>query len=408
MAAVLAACEPPTAGGLTTVIPLEHGLSGPSVILDASHRPLVAYLDHVGRETRDVLFVRGGDDPDRFEAPVTVHAFPQQFGEVGGEGFRPIALARDAASGTLGLAMAADGQQIVVALSHDEGASWQHSVVHAPREGFSVRGPVLALHGGRIHLAFYRDEVACDDTGACVLRPEVAYFSGDSLEGLQLQRPPRLPESYTYYRAPLSLALDASGQVALTYFLGGFDGGAWPSHLQLAYWRPESPEAARITRTDAVMRQRPSASLAFQGTAPRVAFHFLYEDGVDVASSHVASSADGLAWDPPVPLPRDAGDHTGLYQSLAFDSAGRAAVAATFVGTAGTAGAFAGPKLFRTEDLQSWAIHGEEATLELGAEGFNPTVLFDAEDRLTVAFAWVAEEDEKARLPTGIVFWRVP
>jgi len=401
-----AGCDPPTFGLFSTVVQLDGDLSGPAVILDAEGRALLAYADHSNGEVREVRFQRGGDAWGRFNPPVLVHSFPLEFAELVEESFRPVAIARDAVTGTLGIAMGVDGDQVVLAISDNEGEHWTSSVIQEAREGVTVLGPVLALRAGRIHLAFYRDEIRCEGAGGCSLIPEVAYYSGETIEGLAPVHPPRLPESFTYFRAPLSLSLDGSGEPALTYFLGGFDGVSWPTHLQLAYWRPDSGEAAMVTRTDAVMSQRPSASLAFQGTAPRVAYHLLYAEGTEVSSVHFSASPDGLSWEEPVPLPREEGDHTGLYQSLTFDSAGRAVVAATYVGTAGSPGPHAGPKLLRSTDLRSWTIGGPESSRELGSAGHNVTALFDEEDRLMLSFAWEPEEDAEAPLPAGIVFWR--
>lgn len=394
------ACEPTTFGDLTTLIRLTHQQSSPALALDGAGQPMFAFADHSNDGKRRAFFQRWEPSQQRMSAPLELFERDLAFGEMQGEGFRPIAIAQDPVRGNVAVAIALDGATLALALSDPGGASWSTTVVHAAQEDVTVLGPALALHDGRIHLAFHREEISCGDDGSCLLRLDTVYLSGTDPGALEARSAPVIPGGYLTYRAPASLALDAAGAPGLAYFVGSFDGASWPANLWLVYWRPDRTEAAVVVSAEGFVNQRPTASLAFQGTSPRLAHHL--RRGSDSASLFFSASEDGVSWPPPVPLPNPAGNTGGQFLALTFSTGGRAVVVEESTTPPG-------PQVFSSTDLVSWSVTAADASGELGAAGRYVSAAFDPAGALLASFAWIPRsDDDSPPLAPGILLWREP
>jgi len=219
----------------------------------------------------------------------------------------------------------------------------------------------------------------------------------------------------------VSLALDSSGAPGLAYFTKGAS-----LRGTLAFWRPGTTTAAAIANSGStdvltVLERRPSVSLVFVGTTPRVAFHLLQADPTltgmmtDNASelfTSIASDATGTTWSAPVGLPRN-GDFalmrfnsTQWYQGLVVHENGSVVIGAAFKskGTNNTQCA-GGPKFGRSTDGATFTTCAPTNT-PLNFAGDWISMWAHAPGKVTAAFYFDRRANDLIR--GGVILWREP
>jgi hypothetical protein len=142
-------------------------------------------------------------------------------------------------------------------------------------------------------------------------------------------------------------------------------------------------------------------SLAFSGNKPRLAYH-LRRSGPPAGDENqlwLSASDNGVTWSEPIRL-QDGTANTFLYQSLALDAQGRAAVAANVL--TNTGGACGGPKLARSSDLINWTMCSPDTFMQPDTGGAYVNLRFTSNGRLYMAFQYNGGN----QLAKGIVLWR--
>ncbi|MCA2980258.1 MAG: hypothetical protein INH37_18465, partial [Myxococcaceae bacterium] len=198
---------------------------------------------------------------------------------------------------------------------------------------------------------------------------------------------------------------DSAGAPGLAYFTKGAS-----LRGTLAFWRPGTSTATAITdsnTTDVLMpvTRRPSVSLVFAGTTPRVAFHLLRADPVAGMGgpepmtdanpelwTAVASDAAGTSWSAPVGMPRTGNmaamrfNSTRWYQGLAVHPNGSVTVAGAYLANGTTMTQCAGgPKVAKSTDGQSFTTC-VPANTPYGQSGEWLTLFGHAPGKVTITF----------------------
>lgn len=379
---------------------------------DQFSQPLIAGLfddpngDGSRVDTR-VFFTRWNGTARAFEALQTI----ETVGSVDvTDPVRQVALARDAATGRIGLVyVKAIDNSIRYAWSDDEGANFSLSTVSQVTAA-RVSNPQLALKDGALHVAWVQGD-------RLVYRKRVgtgAFSDADA---------PVVGAGTGVIPSPISLGLDEQGTPGLAYFVGTPGSAA-----ALAFWRPGAAAAAQVADSASLdvltaADRRPSVALAFSGQLPRVAYHLrdaappVGDGGVPAPDDTTelwfaaATDAAGTTWGAPLPIPRN-GYSNGLamvyhstlwYQALVADGAGLGTIAA-FFGQRGVTGQCAGPKLIR-------AVSGAFSTCSppaspLNFAGESITMWPHAPGKLTLVFHYPTRT--ALGLKAGVIMWREP
>jgi hypothetical protein len=317
---------------------------------------------------------------------------------------RQVSLARDAATGQLGIAYVKGTDTIRLATSSDEGANFTLEMANAVSAGVAVSDPQLAMAGGVVHLAWFQG-------GSLLYRTRTGTGAFTDVQV------PLTPGMAAFVPGPLSVAVDAAGHVGLAYFES--PNLAPMSVATLAFWRPGAQPTV-VADSGAVdvlsgSDRLPSVSLSFAGEAPRLAYHLRkvlpLASADDTTELWYAQASDpsGATWAAPVGIPRN-GDtvtfnSTRWYQAVAADATGRAAVAADFVTAGFTPAQCGGPKLSRAPD---------GATFTTCSPGTSPvhyggdwiSLWSHAPGKLTLLFYY--DTRTTASLKGGVVMWREP
>lgn len=350
--------DPPSGFSTAVEIPPDGGTRfGVSVSAtgDQFNQPLIAAVwddpngDGSRADTR-VFFTRWNGEKKEYEPIKTI--------EVVGEidltpPLRQVAIARDAVTGRIGIAYVKAGAGIRFAFSDDEGANFSLATVGMDPGAGDPSFPQVALRNGTAHVAYVTST------------EQVLYRTRTGMSGAFTEATAPITAGQASALGPVSLALDGDGVPGLAYFTKGAS-----LRATLAFWRPGSASAHAISdsaMTDVLTpaERRPSVSLVFVGTTPRVAFHLLRADPVLSGMmtdqntelwTSVATDASGSTWSAPVGMPRN-GDFvtmrfntTQWYQGLVVHPNGSMTLGAAFLsrGTVNTLCA-GGPKLSKSD-----------------------------------------------------------
>ncbi|MBX7096583.1 MAG: hypothetical protein K1X89_02630 [Myxococcaceae bacterium] len=404
--------DPPVGSYLTAVElndpPLGRRLGdGLSLALDQFNQPMLAYLDADpngdGVELdSQVAFTRWNGVDKRFQVPVVIgtvgavaHAAPLQ----------QVSLARDPVKGTLGVLFVHSMPAVKLALSTDEGATWNIETV-SDTGSAKVSNPQLALYDGAIHAAWFDGEGRCTSGNACGAvkyrtRTLTTAFSAAVLA-------PNLSDTASQFDAPFAMALGPTHAPALAYF-----GSADPlTTLNVIYWAPPSTSATKVTDsgsvTDFTGNRKPSLSLAFKGANPSVGYHLLRQADPEGLLWYQSSTA-GSAWTTPISMPRTSSvagaEITRLFQALAISSSGKIALVGNFAANPQQQQC-GGPKLSLSTDGTTFTTCSPDKGHLLNFAGEHVTAAYGSDNKLTLAFSYptIGNPDAKA----GLVLWRDP
>jgi len=368
-----------------------------SVALDANDDPAIAFVVEDPDNNSDpadstLQFLSWSRALYRWNAPVMIGrigALDKSAPRLG------LSLARDAVANRLGIAYTASGdRELRVAFSED-GAAWRQVTIVTGEEG-AAGGPSLALHDGRIYLAYQGE----GDEG----RRALLFKSGaqtDAPGKWQSSRAPLLDGTWDVRRAGVSVALDAAGRPAIAYWLNPSEG----YNVAAAFWRPGEPAATKVTDTAGFQSDTVDLRLAFSGTAPSVLVYArrderFFDNGNQIW--FVRSTGDGKAWSAPVPLPNDGGNSMGFPIALAFDSAGRPAVTAQVDGGNNGETRCGQPKILRPDAAGRWTICAPDTRGTPTHEAKLPSI-HTVGDALMIVFR---ADREGGALKAGLVLWR--
>lgn len=304
--------------------------------LDANDDPVFAFYhrdpNHNGHTNESVVLFGGWDRAHyRWRTPVTVDEsqdFPDRL--------MPISLARDSATGQLGLAWLRRDDQEAVAFSDDDGLTWAMQIIARPEEENQATSCSVALSGGEIHLAFFSSKGP-------------VYLTGKTSDPASKWKRVYVPaQDGAQHRGVGHLALDASGKPAILYVINLEAGG-----VAGMYWRPGS-KPVKAFDSNGNQNDGPDVRLAFEGDRPRALFAGS-RDKVDVHLLWFVSSEDGAAWSEPVLIPSDGNRLMQGPMSIATGPKGGYAVVAT-----DNAGNWDGvkcgwPKLSLSTDGRRWS-----------------------------------------------------
>lgn len=372
-----------------------------AMTLDAVDDPLVAWVWSDPNGDTDATdstlhFARWDRCTGKLAAPVTIDTV----GAIDlNQPSRNVAIARDAQTGSLGVLYQRAtrmGQTVVVDVvlaTSPDGAAWSKQVVsqHAQTDlGLEAsRAPSLALRGGKTFAAYHQDWQLCS-SGKC--------DSGWYWDGAARTRLPLPSSTADHDRAStVSLALDSAGNPAVAYVVEPQAG----DNKAIVYWRPNG-NAVVVTDTASTQNDSVSVSLAFDGLKPRIAAH-LVRDTSNTHDMVFAASDDGVTWSVSA-LPRDGGDVTQWYQSVAIGPNGSVAVAAYWNGgnTQGTCG---GPKILRASGAAGpFTACGANTARDVGTLGLWVSAAYGGGGKLALAFLDV--DDMHPAQPPGVLFWR--
>lgn len=258
----------------------------------------------------------------------------------------------------------------------------------------------MALHGNDLWMAYRHDNWKCCDTcGGCS-----GEWIGHSTDGgatfayelIQVGGAAAQPQTAT----PSELRLDATGAPGVVYIAAD---QAQTYNSQIVYYKVGTPGGGVVVfDSNDIQNDSPSASLAYDGTKPRVAAHL----GADPSTSYdmrFSSSTDGVTWTAPEALPRDHDDETAWYQSLAIGSAGQAAVAAYVNSGSGNA-TCGSPRVLRSTDLTTWSVCGADATSMHGIDGKWVQAYYPPGDKLSLVTTGTLALTNGTQ--SGLLFWR--
>jgi hypothetical protein len=407
--------DPPSGFSIVAEQPVGQGRFGVSVASapDQFNQPLIAAVwddpnNDGQRADSRVVFTRWNGETRAFEMVKTIEVV----GEIDlSHPNRQVSVARDALTGRIGVAYVKPGTGIRYAFSDDEGANFSLSTVGQDPGAGDPSNPVLALRGGTAHVAYVTS------TEQVLYRTR----SGSTGTFSEAQAPVTAGQASAF--GPIAMALDSAGAPGLAYFTKGAS-----LRGTLAFWRPGSATASPITdsnMTDVLMpaTRRPSVSLVFVGTTPRVAFHLLRADPVvgmggaePMTDSNpelwtsVASDASGASWSTPVGMPRNGNmvamrfNSTRWYQGLAVHPNGSITIAGAYLanGTTNTL-CGGGPKIARSTDGMSFTTCVPMNTT-YGQSGEWLSLYSHAANKVTLTFFY----EQPVMMRNQIVLYREP
>ncbi len=407
--------DPPSGFSTAIELPADGGQRiGVSVSAtgDQFGQPLIAAVwddpndDGVRTDTR-VVFTRWNGEKNAYEPLKTIEVV----GEIDlAAPLRQVSIARDGVTGRIGVAYVKAGAGIRFAFSDDEGANFSLSTVGQDPGAGDSSFPQLALRSGVAHVAYLTS------TDQVLYRTRTASASTFGAE----QTAPITPGQASAL-GPVSLALDGDGNPGLAYFTIGAS-----LRATLAFWRPGGSTANEITNsnmTDVLrpVERRPSVTLAFAGTTPRVAFHLLRAEPVSMGMmtdqnpelwTSLATGPDGTAWSPLVGMPRN-GDFqtmrfntTQWYQGLVVHQGGALTIAGAFLshGSINTQCA-GGPKIAKSTDGTTFTTCAPmNSSLNFAGEWLS--MWSHATNKVTIAFFYDRRASEQVL--GGVVLYKEP
>lgn len=385
------AAQLPDGGAVSTRLGVSVAAIG-----DQFNQPVIAalYEDPNGDLNYDdnrVVYTRWDGVAKAFEPLKTIEV-------VGGGPYvlpnRQISLARDAASGRIGIAYVKPQDNTVrLAVSDDEGFNFSLSTVSDTGLAAAMSNPSLGLHGGNTHLGWLQgsDIKYRKKTGAAAfvdLSPAALVSGGRSL----------------------SLAVDSEGNPALAFFVSVNGTSA-----DLAFWRPGSVGASVIASADmvdlTVMGREPSVTLTFVGTTPHLAYHLRKRpDALATELWYLKSNDTGTTWATPLAIPRNQSSpteahSTRYHQALAIEPTGRVSIAAPW-SMIGTQTNCAGPKLSRAADgIAFTTCSPMNSPIQRGGEWVN--LWTHRPGKQTLIFHYDSRFNPN-NVKAGIVMWREP
>ncbi len=406
--------DPPSGFSTAVEIPADGGTRfgvSVSAVGDQFNQPLIAAVwddpngDGSRADTR-VFFTRWNGEKKEYEPIKTV--------EVVGEidltpPLRQVSIARDSVTGRIGIAYVKAGAGIRYAYSDDEGANFSLATVGMDPGAGDSMFPQVALRNGTAHVAYVTST------------EQVLYRTRAGATGAFTEIAAPITAGQASALGPISLALDGDGNPGLAYFTKGAS-----LRATLAFWRPSGSTAIEIANsgnTDVLMpvERRPSVTLVFVGTTPRVAAHLLRADPVVMGMmtdqnaelwTSVATDASGSTWSMPVGVPRN-GDFQAMrfnttqwYQGLVVHPNGSMTIGGAFLsrGTVNTLCA-GGPKLAKSDDGMSFMTCSPMNT-PLNFAGDWLSMWGHAPNKVTVAFFYDRRASDLVR--GGVTIYREP
>jgi len=368
-----------------------------SVTLDANDDPAIAFVVEDPDNNSDpadstLQFLSWSRALYRWNAPVmigTIGALDKSAPRLG------LSLARDGVANRFGIAYTASGdRELRVAFSED-GTAWRQVTIVTGEEGASG-GPSLALHDGRIYLAYQGE----GNEG----RRALHFTSGaqtDPPGKWQSSRAPLLDGTWDVRRAGISVALDAAGRPAIAYWLNPSEG----YNVTAAFWRPGEPAAIKVADTAGFQSDTVDLRLAFSGTTPAVVLYGRRDDRFFDNGNQVwyASSPNGgRTWSPPVALPNDGGNSMGFPIAVVLDSHARPAVTAQVDGGNNTDTRCGQPKILRPDAAGRWSICAPDTKGSPTRDAKLPSMHL-VDDALMIVFR---ADGGGGALKPGLVLWR--
>lgn len=374
-----------------------------AMALDQNDQPVLAYVyedpngDGVTQDTR-VEFTRwSGADGGFWEEPRLVEVV----GPVDtSHPHRQVSIARDEATGELGIVYVTSAATANLALSNDEGATWSLETVS--EAGGAVSDPVLALRGGVAHLAYHQAAARCSsgNCGAVIYRTRTEQGALTSA-----QQVPLLAGTESNPASPISLATDGSGDPALAYFLESSS----TSTRTLAFWRPGTSTAAKVADSAGQADANASVSLVFRGELAHLAYH-LAGDPVTQLYYSVAADEAATQFVVPIGIPRNGAvsspETTQYYQAISLGSGSQVAIAANFELATQALQQCGGPKLAKSTDGAAFSVCSPDGGRFLGFAGKWVSLSRERSGKLTLAFLY--EQRANPSIGAGIVLWRQP
>jgi hypothetical protein len=185
---------------------------------DANGDPMVAYLSYDINSDGDpadseIAFASWNRARHRWNPPVHVDTV----GNVSRQGSNPpLAIARDDASGTIGLLYLVGDREVRLSTSADNGATWKGVMIdRQSSEDGRIATPSLVFGGGRVHVAYFVGDLG------------VRYRSGrvtDASSTWTSEKAPTLAGTGEARSEGITVGLDAAGKPGVTYWLNPADG----------------------------------------------------------------------------------------------------------------------------------------------------------------------------------------
>jgi hypothetical protein len=330
---------------------------------------------------------------------------PKQIAVVGDidikEPGRPLSIARDADTGTIGIAFVDSGDKLIrLATSLDEGTTWSLDSGSGSNTADVLSNPVLTMRAGTVHLAYHHLRLGCSVPycGSVSYRKRSA---GGAFTA------PSSPSGSARW-GPLAMALDSAGEPGLAYFQGELPSAT----VQLMYWSPGgSPtliaDSQGVASDPTIAEQRPSVSLTYVGRVAHLAFHLRTADPV----GQLWYVKEAASW-APVAIPRNgtanALEETRWYQALAVDDTGRIAIAAQFARTTGQPQMCGGPKLARASATAGFLTCAPDSARTFGYAGASVNLAWRAPGKLVMAFPYENRANPALNNKAGVVLWWEP
>jgi hypothetical protein len=305
----------------------------------------------------------------------------------------PFSIARDAASGTIGLFyIVGDSHELRFATSADA-SSWTSAVVRRTNaEAPSVASPALAMSASRVHVAY----TVGPDT--------LVYLTGGVTAAPSAWRPTVAPhpgDSKRYTASCVSLALDAANAALVSFCTPPEDGyttSAW-------VWRVGGA-AAKVTDTNTHQTDDPSLSIALQGATVAALFGAARDDRF-FSDHHFWASVSrdgGRTWSAAEAIADDGGHAMAAPAGIVVHT--NQSLSAITVVNGGTEGKnrCGQPKLARSATGTGWVTcapdtRGAPDTSNPGAASIGVA----GNDKLYVVFRAAGAVGP---VPPGLVLWR--
>lgn len=364
------------------------------MVFDANGDPALAYvtydLNHDGEPNdTELALITWNRARYRWNPPVQVDLV----GNISRSGSRvPFSIARDESTGRFGLAYMVGEHEMRLAWSDDAGMTWKKvSVQTTTSDDGTLATPALAMGGGRVHVAYFLGGVG------------VRYRTGaaDSVAKWTSSTAPLIPGAAEARAEGVTVLLDTAGKPFLVYCLNAGD-----YNVAVAFWRPGSASALKVTDTDNHQTDDPAIHVAVVGSQIALAFYANRDEHFfENHQEWFARSTDnGATWSRPVAVANDGGHSMGSPVTVTIDRAGHFAIAAENPGGNSDGVKCGVPKLMRSADGVNWTTCAPETK---GAPSTSqvtyPVVAFAGNDKLYLAFKARAEAPG---LPPGLVLWR--
>lgn len=404
--------EPPTGWSVALPLASDAGVTtrvgvSASMALDQFGHPMIAALvvdpngDGVLADNR-LVFTRWNGVQRAWQQPVTVEVIGNI--EVNHPN-RQVSLARNPATGQIGIAYLNESGVVRYARSEDEGEHFSlENASAAVTDSSILSNPNLAYSGTTAHLS-YVARPACG-MGACGkiihrTRPGMngPWGSDAEVQGALAARD-----------WPFAMAVDTAGNPGFAFFSDDMAGAVTLSYASMGSTQTIATSSVMV---DAVAKI-PSVSLTLQGDVPRVAFHLLSATNPDAQLWYAQKIAG--SWSAPVLIPRDGPvgmlDATQWYQAVVSEGGNKVAVVANFQ-RAGSVGMLCGgPKLTRSMDGASFPTpchpreSGGPTVHAINQGGFWINMASHVPGKLTIALDY--EQRSNPTIGAGVIVYREP